>query len=141
MSWVDDLLRKHPDAQSAERDLRAIEDRHDAQVRDLTERVDKLSAENAKLLEQRQGKLLPADGELHSDARAVLEALYRSGSKDIPAAVISAKLKMDPAKTQLYLNRLADKEYIFTGMAIGQDTVYSLDDRGTEYLVEIGVIK
>lgn len=141
MGWTDELLKKHPEAKPAEQDLRAFEDRYNTQVSELTDRVDKLAAENARLLDQQQSRLLPADGELHPDARAVLEALYHSGGKDVPAGAISAKLKMDPAKTRLYLNRLSDKEYIYVGMAIGQDNVYSLDDKGTDYLVEAGVIK
>lgn len=141
MGWADDLLKNHPEARQAEGELRAFEERYHAQLRELTDRVDRLTTENRRLLDQQQGKLLPADGDLHPDARAVLEALYRCGGKDVPASAISARLQMDPAKTRLNLNRLAEKEYIDVGMAIGQDNVYSLDDKGTEYLDEAGLIK
>jgi predicted transcriptional regulator len=144
MSWLTDLLKEYPAVAVAKQRLALMQERYDAAEainKTLADRVTQLEKENTEFrtrLEEIERKKI---GALDDDSRKVLETVYLLGRENVTIVAVSRHLGMDPAKAKLLLRKLEEQDYLFDRLYTNRDREYCLNDKGTEFLIEIGVIK
>ncbi len=120
-----------------------MQEKHDQQLeinRALAARVQDLERDNTALRTRLEEHERAKAGVLDNDSQRVLEAVLALGHDDVEIDAVASHLGMNRAKAKLLLRKLTDQDYLFDRMYTNKDVEYCLADKGTEFLIQKGVI-
>lgn len=132
MGWIADLIQELPVSAALKAKLEKLESEYEQQRADLAkvrEENERLKAELAKF--QQQG--------LDEIEIKIITLLAQTGNR-VPVQAIAGRLQLHPVRTEHYLNKLVEADYVYVALSMMGPSTYSLSDKGMEYVVKNNIV-
>lgn len=144
MGWITDLVKEYPALAVAKERLALAQEKYDAISKEneqLRAKVKDLEKENEQL-KTRLDEIVPrGEGEL-SEIEINILKLFAAAGHDLTTDAVASRLGQSQTKTEYYLSKLCDDEYLgFPLVMGGGETEYYLQQKGREYLVKNDLIE
>ena len=133
MGWLSDILKDYPALSVAKERLALAEERF-KHIEEENDKLKKKVTELEKRNEQLSALAPKAEsGSLEPIEVEILKIL--ATSEEMPAAAFSQRTDVSETKAEYYAEKLADAEYVYQTYIVNNPVLYSLDQKGREYLV------
>ena len=144
MGLITDLIKEYPALSVAKERLALAQEKYDAlsmENEKLKAKVKYLEQEN-KQLKTKLDEIVPHGEENLSEIEINILKLFGIAGHDLVIDAVASRLGLSQTKTEYYLSKLCDEEYLgFPLIMGGGETEYYLQQKGREYLVKNDLIE